>query len=109
MTYHPEYEIDKKSPGVWKEVRRLEDENARLREEFDHYKREDYAAQIQALREESAAWVKEFNESNDKLRKQRDTLLAALTKWARSYDAHEEAVFRDVGLRAAIFKIEGEK
>ena len=26
MTYHPEYEIGEKSPGVWKEVRRLEAE-----------------------------------------------------------------------------------
>ena len=30
MTYHPEYTIGDKSPGVWKEVRRLEAEVERL-------------------------------------------------------------------------------
>jgi TPP-dependent trihydroxycyclohexane-1,2-dione (THcHDO) dehydratase len=31
MTYKPEYEVGLKSPGVWKEVRRLEAEVERLR------------------------------------------------------------------------------
>ena len=33
MTYKPEYEVGPKSPGVWKEARRLEAEVERLRAE----------------------------------------------------------------------------
>lgn len=65
MTYHPEYEIGVKSPGVWKEVRRLEAELNRLREVI------------------ADGLVVKMN-----LQDQRDDLLAALKHIGRERCAH---------------------
>ena len=51
MTFHPEYEIGPRSPGVWREVRRLEAENEKQRAR--NFK---LVAEILSLREEIARY-----------------------------------------------------